>query len=60
MNNNDLNSNQPRQEDDGPGNSPPVWNSEQLLQGNIEAVIEHQEEKYRLRLTRHGKLILYK
>ncbi len=37
-----------------------TWTSEQLLQGKVEAVIEHQAETYRLRLTRQGKLILYK
>jgi len=40
--------------------TPTVWTSAELLQGNVEAVIQHEEEVYRLRLTRQGKLILYK
>jgi hemin uptake protein HemP len=36
------------------------WNAEQLLQGGKEAIIVHGELVYRLRLTRSGKLILYK
>ena len=38
----------------------PQWQSEQLLQGSKEVLIHHGEEVYRLRLTRQGKLILYK
>lgn len=38
----------------------PQWESEQLLQGRKEVLIHHGEETYRLRLTRQGKLILYK
>lgn len=38
----------------------PQWQSEQLLRGSKEVLIHHGEEVYRLRLTRQGKLILYK
>ncbi|MCH8829153.1 MAG: hemin uptake protein HemP [Planctomycetes bacterium] len=34
--------------------------SEELLQGRQELLIEHAGETYRLRVTRKGKLILYK
>jgi hemin uptake protein HemP len=34
--------------------------SEALLQGQREVLIRHGEEVYRLRLTKQGKLILYK
>jgi len=34
--------------------------SEDLLQGQVEVLIEHGVEVYRLRLTRSGKLILQK
>ena len=37
-----------------------VVRSEDLLAGRSEIFIEHGEEKYRLRLTRAGKLILQK
>jgi len=40
--------------------TPPQWQSEQLLQGRKEVFIHHGDEIYRLRLTRQGKLILYK
>jgi hemin uptake protein HemP len=36
------------------------WRSEELLGSRREIVILHREEVYRLRLTRQGKLILYK
>ena len=36
------------------------WNSEQLLAGKRESVIEHNGVEYRLRLTGQGKLILTK
>lgn len=38
----------------------PRWSAEHLLQGAKEAIIVHGELVYRLRLTRSGKLILYK
>lgn len=38
----------------------PVWRSQQLLNGSREILITHEEETYRLRLTRNGKLILTK
>ncbi|HQU45700.1 MAG: hypothetical protein B7Z73_08655 [Planctomycetia bacterium 21-64-5] len=34
--------------------------SDDLLQGQVEVLIEHGPETYRLRLTRSGKLILQK
>lgn len=37
-----------------------AWRSEQLLHGQREVLIQHGQEFYRLRLTRAGKLILYK
>ncbi len=38
----------------------PRWSANQLLKGSKEALIVHGELVYRLRLTRSGKLILYK
>lgn len=38
----------------------PKWESTALLQGANEALIIHDGQTYRLRLTRLGKLILYK
>lgn len=38
----------------------PRWDAELLLMGNKEAIITLGESIYRLRLTRNGKLILYK
>ncbi|WP_353653604.1 hemin uptake protein HemP [Ochrobactrum sp. MC-1LL] len=37
-----------------------AWDSAELLDGEDEAVIQHGGETYRLRLTRHGGLILNK
>ena len=37
-----------------------AWNSEELLGRRSEVQILHNGEVYRLRLTRQGKLILYK
>ncbi len=36
------------------------WRSEELLGDRTEVLILHNAEVYRLRLTRQGKLILYK
>jgi hemin uptake protein HemP len=36
------------------------WRSEELLGSHVEVTIVHNNEIYRLRRTRHGKLILYK
>ncbi len=36
------------------------YKSSELFQGNNELIILHREEEYRLRITRHGKLILTK
>ena len=38
----------------------PRWTAEQILQGEKEALIVHGEMVYRLRLTRSGKLLLFK
>jgi hemin uptake protein HemP len=40
--------------------SPPILTSREIFQGGPEVLIEHEGECYRLRLTRHGKLILTK
>lgn len=37
-----------------------IWKSEELLGGRKEVVILHGDQRYRLRQTRQGKLILYK
>lgn len=42
-----------------PGQKPSV-KSEDLFQGSREVVIEHAQEKYRLIITKAGKLILNK
>ncbi len=39
---------------------PPIYSSEELLQGCREAWIEHGQQMYRLRLTAAGKLYLTK
>lgn len=39
---------------------PRVWNSEDLLGTETEALIMHRGQTYRLRCTKQGKLILYK
>lgn len=39
---------------------PRVWNSEDLLGTEAEALIQHRGQTYRLRCTKQGKLILYK
>ena len=39
---------------------PRVVRSEEILQGHREIHILHANETYRLRVTRNGKLILYK
>jgi hemin uptake protein HemP len=38
----------------------PQWTVQQLLKGGKEAIIVHGDARYRLRLTRSGKLILFK
>jgi hemin uptake protein HemP len=42
------------------GNQPRTVRSGDLLQGQVELLIEHGPDTYRLRLTRSGKLILQK
>lgn len=46
--------------DDSTANLPRVISSNDLLQGNREVLIEHAGERYRLLLTRNGKLLLQK
>jgi hemin uptake protein HemP len=36
------------------------YKSSELFQGKNELIIRHAKEQYRLRITRHGKLILTK
>lgn len=43
-----------------PGCDPRTVRSDELLQGQIEVLIAHGNDTYRLRLTRSGKLILQK
>ena len=43
-----------------PASHPPALRSADLLQGQVEVLIEHGIDVYRLRLTRSGKLILQK
>lgn len=38
----------------------PCYTTDQLFQGAKEILIKHGNEEYRLRITRHGKLILNK
>lgn len=47
----------PRRE---PARAPRVISSEALLQGDTQVLIAHGGERYVLRLTRQGKLILTK
>lgn len=37
-----------------------VWDSAELLGDAVEAIIVHRGQRYRLRCTKQGKLILYK
>jgi hemin uptake protein HemP len=37
-----------------------TWTTEELLGEQREVLIRHGADVYRLRITRHGKLILYK
>jgi hemin uptake protein HemP len=43
-----------------PGGERRVLRSEELFDGSREIVIRHQEQEYRLQVTRNGKLILTK
>ncbi|MGQ0598895.1 hemin uptake protein HemP [Aquabacterium sp.] len=43
-----------------PLSPPPRVDSQQLFEGQRELIIQHQGEEYRLRITRHDKLILTK
>jgi len=62
---NSLPSPSPAQQNESPptaatGHSPRTLLSQDLLQGQLEVLISHGGEIYRLRLTRSGKLILQK
>lgn len=46
--------------DDSITSGPRVIQSQDLLQGQREVLIEHAGERYRLLLTRNGKLLLQK
>jgi len=43
-----------------PASAQPTFDFEQLAQGSPEVLIEFRGQTYRLRLTRHNKLILNK
>jgi hemin uptake protein HemP len=42
------------------GDSPRIISSSDILHGAREVIIQHGEERYRLRVTKAGKLILNK
>lgn len=44
----------------GPGGAIPIVQFEKLAQGAKEVVVEFEEQQYRLRVTKNGKLILNK
>lgn len=46
--------------DAGPDEASPVVQAKSLFGDSREIVIEHDGERYRLRITRRGKLILQK
>ena len=46
--------------DDSTADTPPVYNSTDLLKGHSEMWIAHGEHMYRLRHTKSGKLYLTK
>ena len=50
----------PPDEARAPVPQPPRVDSQQLFEGQRELIIQHQGEEYRLRITRHDKLILTK
>jgi len=52
--------NDERDETDEPAKSPPVIRAETLFGESREIWIEYHGERYRLRITRRGKLILQK
>lgn len=47
-------------ESQGADSSAKVWRSEELFSGRREVVIEHDGARYRLLITKAGKLILNK
>ena len=53
---------EPRPEDalEAPEDEPRVIDSRDILGDQVEIMIRHGEETYRLRVTRNGKLILFK
>jgi hemin uptake protein HemP len=50
----------PEPPENGPPQAREAWRSEELLGDKTEVQILHNNEVYRLRRTRQGKLILYK
>ena len=51
---------QPGDAPEGPEEQPRMIDSQDILGGQVEIMIRHGEEIYRLRVTRNGKLILFK
>jgi hemin uptake protein HemP len=56
----DKNNDNEDREDAPPGEEPRVLNAEELFAGKREVWIELDGVRYRLRITRRGKLILQK
>lgn len=50
----------PDRDSDMPAGTVPVLSSGDLLAGHREVIIQHGSDRYRLRLTSNGKLILIK
>jgi hemin uptake protein HemP len=50
----------PRPDENAPSDAPPVVDARHLFGGRREVWIEHDGVRYRLRITRRGKLILQK
>ena len=51
---------QPKEASGGPEEEPRIIDSREILGDQVEIMIRHGEELYRLRVTRNGKLILFK
>ena len=51
---------QPEDAPETPEEEPRVIDSRDILGDQVEIMIRHGEETYRLRVTRNGKLILFK
>ena len=50
----------PPNEDEPRAEAPPIWDATILFGSAREVWIEHHGERYRLRITRRGRLILTK